>query len=1225
MKKLVILAVFLALWAVCFPTQTHSQPAVKYISVDAPGSGETVKGGADYMIEWDSSSDIEVVSVSYTLDGDEWTVLQSCTINNKKLRWRVPQTNTNGARVKVVAFDDCVEKNVVAEDSSGRFTISSAGLDPCTCISCSDCSDKLKSSACGIVYLGRDLASSAGQCVSFSASRKTFDCQGRKIEGDGSDQEFYYGIFAVNSDEVTITGCEVSGFDVGVDVSKSSAVRIEDGKMSGNRIGVLISEADESTIINNVIEDNGEGISLSSARGTIIRENQVCRSLTADIFTSADNGASGTMRDANVCDLIYNWNGDGGVSWCEETCTLASVTSVTTGPELQSALCGNYGKVSLGVDVSVGDGLKINASHVTLSCNGHRISGTGSGAGILIRNKADVEIKDCIISNFETGVLIEGGSQNRINSNTMSDNKYGLMIREGDMPARKNTVAGNQIRPNSVYAVYLSGKAEDNVFENNFLGGGQYSLYTTASCNNDISPTNRGGISEKSIAYVHSSYSSLSDQEYSELIVCDVYNAIIESIRISGDADGSDGIIIKDSRDVQLRDSMISHAYNGILVMNSTGIRLQRNSIRQSERDCVSIDRSTATEVDDGRLVGCSRGVYAYLSPSTRVKNVAAIANNSNAGVQFTLSDDGFVGSSTIQGSRALEAKGIVLEDSDNVTLESNRIEETAVGVFMDSSSTGNRLISSSVCRNAADIDNQGTGNGGAKNACSRYARWSDGNLSGCASCCSPPSNDVDEDGVDDACDCNDAFKGLGETGVDCGGRCGACVKCDWCGDRVEPLRIVGSPNDGVLDVVFVPHESFKDDMAAFRENAYGYIRDYYLKLGNMTTKPLPEDFGNRFNFYIYSGGFGGDGACAGKLPGEEEHVQWLSGCSNACAMTLGLGCGCFMGEPTHFYEDAGWADSVGILTKGEGGCASTLGPQSHFTAESSGAVVIHESGHAIFGLTEENNLAVGTQRFGKAASERIRGVLAGLSRSKSSRGVLIYIRHDDSGMHKVGLTVSSGHPDLGLQAGPYWVEVIGSSGERMKEFGLADYRKPIASGPDASALDEVVFPLNIPFAGSPRWVNVYEHETGKLILSMDIAPELYGWCSSQQWANEDCKAFDADSDGIPDSMQTSAWIPQQRMKNKSFGNRPELQSTDYVPVEEKTVQSEDSDPDVEGGNSLFSPVLLLLAAAAGLTGVAVLFILAAVLVVGFILLRRRKKKQMPQTAEGKESSKPGG
>jgi parallel beta-helix repeat protein len=1228
--KVVLLVMFLVLWAVCVPAQTYSPPTVKYVSVDAPGSGETVEGNKDYMITWDSSSDIEVVSIYYTLDGDEWSILVSCTNNNKRYRWRVQQTNTNGARIKVLALDDCINANVVAEDSSGRFTISSKGMDPCSCISCSDCSDKLKSSACSTVYLGRDITSGSGQCVSFSANRKTFDCQGHRIAGGAVDQEFYYGIFAVNSNEVTITNCEISDFEVGVEVTKSKTVRIEDCKIRNNRIGVLLSEADESEIRNNVIENNDNGISLRSARGTVIRQNRICRSSVADIFTSPESGASGTTRDANVCDLIYNWNNDGGIAWCEETCTSASVTSVTTGAELQSALNGDYGKVSLGVDVSVGDGLVMNASHVTLACNGHRISGTGSDVGILVKSKADVEIKNCIISNFETGILLEGSSQNRINSNTISNNKYGLIIREGDMPARKNLVVGNQIRPNSVYAVYLNGRVEENVLENNLLGGGQYSLYTTASCNNDISPTNKGGSGEKSIAYVHSSYSSLNDQEYSELILCDVFNAIVESIRITGGATGSDGIIIRNSRNVQLRDSMVSHGYNGILVMNSTGVRLQRNSIKQSERDCISIDRSTATEVEDGSLVGCERGVYAYLSPNTRVKNVAAIKNNSISGIQFTMSYNGYVGSNIIEGGTILDTKGIVLEDSNNNTLESNTIKYTAEGVSIDSSSSSNRLIKDVICRNALDIANLGSGNSGGENTCSRYTRWSDGNLSGCESCCSPPSSDINKDGVDDACDCNDAFKGPGETGVDCGGRCGTCIKCDWCGNNVETLRVTGRPNEGMVDVVFVPHESFKDNLSNFKEDAYTYVRDYYLKLDNLTAGPLPTDFGNRFNFYIYTGGFGRDGQCAGMLPGEQEYADWLAKCSPACAMTLGLGCSCFTAEPSHFYSDAGWADAAGILTTGSAGCANALGPQSQFIAENSGPMVIRESGHAIFGLVEEYDPDPATNaiRFGEAAGKRMKFVFDSLVRGGSSRGVLIYVKHDSEGMRKVGLTVVSGHPDLGLQKPVYWTEVIASSGERMREFGLGDYRKPIASGTssDASPLDEVVFQLNIPFEGSPRWVNVYDHTTGRLILSMDIGPELYGWCSVHQWAGEDCKTLDTDNDGIPDSMQTSAWIPQQRMKNQSFGSRPELQSEDYVPQEETSAQAEEDDmPKAEkSGGDLLSPILLLLAAAAGLAGVAAVFIIAVALVVGFILLKRRKN-QKTQAVDKKGSSKPGG
>jgi hypothetical protein len=221
-----------------------------------------------------------------------------------------------------------------------------------------------------------------------------------------------------------------------------------------------------------------------------------------------------------------------------------------------------------------------------------------------------------------------------------------------------------------------------------------------------------------------------------------------------------------------------------------------------------------------------------------------------------------------------------------------------------------------------------------------------------------PKQEDLNNDGVGDDCDCYDVFKGSNEVGVDCGGPCSPCVECTWCGNNVIPIRIKGKPCSGKIDVVFVPEEFYQGNMNQFIQNTTNYIRYGYFKIDQAAVDPIPSDYKDQFNFYYYTGGFAegefGDhpAGCRADLPGEDEHEAWMGWCIPLCGLT-GFGCSCLGVEPDHFGSDAPFTDTAAILSD-RGGCANHYGPPSRFISEINNNTVIHESGHAIFGLIDE-------------------------------------------------------------------------------------------------------------------------------------------------------------------------------------------------------------------------------------------------------------------------------
>ena len=194
--------------------------------------------------------------------------------------------------------------------------------------------------------------------------------------------------------------------------------------------------------------------------------------------------------------------------------------------------------------------------------------------------------------------------------------------------------------------------------------------------------------------------------------------------------------------------------------------------------------------------------------------------------------------------------------------------------------------------------------------------------------------DDTDLNGIGDACDCTDVLQGPNELGVDCGGYCGfQCPVCSWCGNQVTPLRLGNWIwNQGGIDVVFVPEQSYQGNWNQFVNDAIYHIRKGFFQIPDMTVDPLwdpvfgfpyPFDVYGSFNFYLYTGGFARTGDCSGILP-------------------------------NNFGEDAPFRDVAVILFNGAiQGCANGLNAPSHFIS-SHVCATMHEFGHAGFGLVDE-------------------------------------------------------------------------------------------------------------------------------------------------------------------------------------------------------------------------------------------------------------------------------
>ncbi|MEM5792897.1 MAG: NosD domain-containing protein [Candidatus Aenigmatarchaeota archaeon] len=109
--------------------------------------------------------------------------------------------------------------------------------------------------------------------------------------------------------------------------------------------------------------------------------------------------------------------------------TTPSIFEISTCTEIKTS---GYYKLKTHITNAEPDCIKINADNVVFDCSGGgdiklSITGRGGGSGITILGKNNIEIKNCIISNFADGIHLEG-KNNLIKDNMIISNNYGIVL-----------------------------------------------------------------------------------------------------------------------------------------------------------------------------------------------------------------------------------------------------------------------------------------------------------------------------------------------------------------------------------------------------------------------------------------------------------------------------------------------------------------------------------------------------------------------------------------------------------------------------------------------------------------------------------------------------------------------------------------------------------------------------------------------------------------------------
>jgi parallel beta-helix repeat protein len=105
-------------------------------------------------------------------------------------------------------------------------------------------------------------------------------------------------------------------------------------------------------------------------------------------------------------------------------------------------------------------GVVIGAHHITLDCNGRRISG-----GITLTGKSGVTVKNCVVTGAGDGVTLTSSSGNMFEANTVEGNTGGFHL----IGSVGNTFKGNKVGRNSQFGFKFEGFSAGNMLGGNTI------------------------------------------------------------------------------------------------------------------------------------------------------------------------------------------------------------------------------------------------------------------------------------------------------------------------------------------------------------------------------------------------------------------------------------------------------------------------------------------------------------------------------------------------------------------------------------------------------------------------------------------------------------------------------------------------------------------------------------------------------------------------------------
>jgi len=140
------------------------------------------------------------------------------------------------------------------------------------------------------------------------------------------------------------------------------------------------------------------------------------------------------------------------------------------------------------LSTSSGDCITIDADNVTIDCQDHKISGSGSAErGIFATGRENTTLVNCDIEGFTYGITIENSPNATLGNNNASGNDFsGISLIDG---ANNSWVVNNQSNQNNLYGVFITNSTNVNFSNNsvneNSFNGAYFGSWSSIVLNNN--------------------------------------------------------------------------------------------------------------------------------------------------------------------------------------------------------------------------------------------------------------------------------------------------------------------------------------------------------------------------------------------------------------------------------------------------------------------------------------------------------------------------------------------------------------------------------------------------------------------------------------------------------------------------------------------------------------------------------------------------------------------
>jgi parallel beta-helix repeat protein len=277
--------------------------------------------------------------------------------------------------------------------------------------------------------------------------------------------------------------------------------------------------------------------------------------------------------------------------------------------------------------------IEIATSSITLDCKNYQIIGENSGNGILIDNKENVTIENCKITNFSTGIGLNGSKNNILTGNYVFNNIYGISF----YLSSENRLENNNVFKNS-YGIWLQ-YSEKNTMRSNKMEDNDYnfgihvwlSIYSSEILGeiNDVDESNT--VDGKPIYYWVNKHDLTVPIDGGCVILVNCSNIIIEGLEIKNNFHGilllntASSTIVENNVENNINGLTLSfHSNNNLIIANNINKNFFGVEIHMSSGNV--LEGNTIT--NNGSTCYGGYGIFLYISSNNILVENNIVNNN---------------------------------------------------------------------------------------------------------------------------------------------------------------------------------------------------------------------------------------------------------------------------------------------------------------------------------------------------------------------------------------------------------------------------------------------------------------------------------------------------------------------------------------------------------------------------------------------------------------------